>query len=296
MSIDRIYINTHRYDLAFTRICIASIRYWYPSIPISLIVDYSNGSFHIGDMAQKWGVEVLDTQKRKYGWGFGKFEPLFLKGNERFLVLDADTVLTGKILEKLETSKADFVVDAEIQNNSEFEKLYYKIAEVEQLFADFKYPGYSFNTGQWVGRTGIISEKDFDQLIEWGVSPRLKHPTIFKQADQGLFNFILQRKQQRREICVDRMEMMLWPGEALKYPVSVREIRSRNSVNPFIIRWAGIKFNRSSAFPNLEIALFYEDYFFSKYSSLTRLIEKQRPEWYKLEKKLKSRFRRWFKK
>ena len=39
MTIDAVYIACYKYDLRFTRILVASIRHWYPEIPIYLIKD-----------------------------------------------------------------------------------------------------------------------------------------------------------------------------------------------------------------------------------------------------------------
>ena len=45
MKIERIYITGCRTDLHLTRCCVASIRRWYPSIPISLVKDELRGRF-----------------------------------------------------------------------------------------------------------------------------------------------------------------------------------------------------------------------------------------------------------
>jgi hypothetical protein len=45
MGIEQVYIAGCRGDLRLTRCCVASVRRWYPDIPISLIVDESQGPY-----------------------------------------------------------------------------------------------------------------------------------------------------------------------------------------------------------------------------------------------------------
>lgn len=246
----------------------------------------------MGDLDKKWGIEILETSKRKYGWGFGKFEPLFISNPDYFLVLDADTALAGPILHKFEYSTADFVVDKEEQPLSEFEKLYYNISGVERLFPGFKYPGYSFNTGQWVGRSGAIIWSDLEDLIVWKDRPQLKHPLIFKQADQGLLNFLVQKKEMEGKIKVDRIPLMIWPASGGENQVDLEAISSRQHNHSFIIHWAGIKFSRSNSFPLSDIACFYENFYYSKYPRPEKWKDRLLELWYRIEKKIKNRLKK----
>src|SRR6266852_5165282 len=93
--IDRVYIAASARDARYTRICVASVRYFYPDIPIRLLV---GGHLQRGlarELQQYWNVGTADLPRGEYGWGFVKLEALFAPPGERFLVLDSDTVLTG---------------------------------------------------------------------------------------------------------------------------------------------------------------------------------------------------------
>ena len=61
-KISRIFIASYKGDVRLTRICVASIRHWYPEIPITLIKDYSWGRFPTGDICRRWKVDVLDIR------------------------------------------------------------------------------------------------------------------------------------------------------------------------------------------------------------------------------------------
>ena len=292
MTIDKIYINTHRYDLALTSTCVASIRYWYPDVPIFLIVDYSNGRFPSRKMLARWNLQVLDTGKQHYGWGFGKFEPLLLTGQEYFLVLDADTVMTGPVLDNVKDLKADFVVDREVQPIDKFKLLYYDPVEAEVLFPGFEYPGYSFNTGQWIARGSVLSKVDFSDFITWQPAPILKHPAYFKQADQGILNLLVHLKEKKNEISVEKIQLMIWPDSGGADFIDLGAIRRKEKAYPYIIHWAGIKFSQLTDFPRADILRFYESYFYSKYNSLEILINKVYRFYLTIEKKLVLKYRK----
>ena len=94
--IDCVYIAASAQDARYTRICVASVRYFYPEIPIRLLVggvfsgDWPTSYRSIGTSGRLIFPSTVD-----YGWGFVKLEVLFGPPGEKFLVLDSDTVLTG---------------------------------------------------------------------------------------------------------------------------------------------------------------------------------------------------------
>ncbi|MEP7324270.1 MAG: hypothetical protein ABI761_20230 [Saprospiraceae bacterium] len=257
MQIDRIYINTHRYD-QYLPSCISSIRYWYPDFPVFLIFDYSNGSPDTLKMLQKWNIQLADFPPKNYGWGLGKFEPLLQKKKEKFLVLDGDTVITGPILDKLNLIDADFIVDKEVQSLDDVVRLYYDPAKLKEWNREFNYPGYTFNTGQWVGTSGLIDPSVLDELVVWNEKPVLKYPDIFKQADQGILNYILQMLQADNKISLSRIEMMLWPGHGNENERVNHNIKIKGGDTSYVIHWAGIKYHDIPKFPYSEVHAFYK--------------------------------------
>src|SRR5687767_6536333 len=108
MKVDKVFINTYKYDFHFAKICIASIRYWYADIPIFLIKDEEQGTFDTSYTERMWNVKVLDIPRKRFGWGYGKLETLFLDGKETFFVIDADAVLTGPVIDVARKMDADF--------------------------------------------------------------------------------------------------------------------------------------------------------------------------------------------
>ncbi|MBK6815322.1 MAG: hypothetical protein IPG82_07615 [Saprospiraceae bacterium] len=167
------------------------------------------------------------TEIKCFGWGFGKLEPLFLKEDHQFLVLDSDTVMTGYILDSVKDVEADFTVDEELQEISEVKRLYYDTTQVQQIFAGFIYPGYTFNSGQWFGSSNKISKQDIAELVEWKSMPTLKCPQYFMPGDQGIFNLVLHFKERESLVKVHRTEMMIWPNDHAADIVDIESIKSK---------------------------------------------------------------------
>ena len=147
-KIDRVYIATHRSDLRLTRICVASVRRWYPDIPILLLKDEANGGFRTREIETAWNVQLWPTGSRSFGWGFIKLEPLFDSERIRYLVLDSDVVFVGRVIDALERFDEDFVVQEEQQPPHDVPNLYFDADKIRAaLDPQFAGPAFTFNTG-----------------------------------------------------------------------------------------------------------------------------------------------------
>ena len=113
MKIDCIYIVCYRGDVHFARPLVASIRQWYPKIPVVLVKDLLAGRFSTREIEETYRVSVLDTKRKRFGWCWAKLEPLFLPQRQRCLILDADIVFAGPVFNALEAYDDDFVVSLE---------------------------------------------------------------------------------------------------------------------------------------------------------------------------------------
>lgn len=251
----------------------ASIRYWYPDIPIYFIKDSGPGKFNTDQACKIWNIGVLDHVRKHLGWGFGKLEPLFIPGQHSFLVMDADTVITGRLFDAVKSLDVQFIVDREELNPGRFNEIYYSLDKISELVPDFKFPGYSFNAGQWLGTSGLISREDFEPYLHWSHPPVTKYPDTFFNGDQGLFNFIIQQKEQNQKIRVQRKEIMIWPSEGKADFIDLEKIRNKTSEQPYIIHWAGMKARTLSGLPRTDILRFYRDYYYSKMPVVTQLMD-----------------------
>ncbi len=261
-AVDCIYIAASAHDARYTRICVASIRYFYPEAVIKLL---PGGRLEPGlrqELARHWAVGVADIAPGDYGWGFVKLEPLFGPAGERFLVVDSDTVFTGPVLDALATSAADFLVDDEQQSEADTRRLYYDWRKVAAIDPLARPPQFVFNSGQWFGTAGVLMRDDFAPWVDWTMPRRLKHPDCFMPGEQGILNFVLNRKVDNDGLRLVRRKIMRWPGhgmEGLDAP-TVTERRG-----PFVIvHWAGMKKPRLGEMAGADLLGFFERQYYAK--------------------------------
>jgi len=274
MVVEKVFINTYKYDFQFARICIASVRYWYPEADIFLIKDIGAGNFSTRLVEQKWNVKIFETARKKFGWGYGKLEPLFMGGNESFLILDADTVITGPVIDKVKDLQVQFVVDDEVQPAERFNEIYYHLDRIHEIDKNFTYPGYSFNSGQWFGTAGILSRQDFEKTLEWSDPPKTRFPAIIFNNDQTQLNFVVHKKEQMGKLSVKRIKLMVWPASGSADFMDLEKIRQKAKDFPFVIHWAGMRFKKITDLPRPDILLFYKRYYYSKMNKVQPLIDK----------------------
>lgn len=260
-GIDCIYVAASARDGRFTRICIASIRQFYPRARLQILAGGPLQPGLASELRRYWDVDIADFPKGDYGWGFVKLEPLFGREGERFLMLDSDTVVTGPVLDLCSASEAPLIVDDEVQPDIEIRRIYYdweKLAQIEPALR----PAFVFNSGQWFGTGGVLSRTDFAPWIEWDMPRRVRRPDIFKNGDQGILNYVLNRKSAAGEIAVGRTRLMRWPGHSMK-GLDAHSVASGLS-DPLVVHWAGLKKQRLSAMPGADLLRHFESAYYAR--------------------------------
>jgi len=264
MKIDRIYIAGYKGDLHFTQCCVASIRHWYPHIPITLLKDESAGAYSTEQVERLWNVSSFNGEQKIFGQGMSKLEPLFLTNRERCLILDSDIVFVGKLLDVLENHDDDFIV-ADTQNPPEEVPIhYFNIDKLRELDPDFTFPNFTFNSGQIVATTGILKRADFEPVISFSQPPTRRYPDIFAPGEQGILNYILFKKLQEGKISFRRVPFMWWAGWLDEKTVKVERL-TKHSPYPFLVHWAGPKQNASfDTIRNGHLLRHFESYYRSR--------------------------------
>ena len=237
--IDCVYIAASKLDARFTRICVASVRYFHPEIPIRLLVGdrLQRGLAH--ELRRYGGIRIADIPKGNYGWGFVKLEPLFGAPGERFLILDSDTALTGPILDDWNDSDAPFLVDNEQYSEENVKLRYYDWRKVREVDPTAQPPLFVFNSGQWFGTAGVLTRDDFAPWVEWTMPRTLRHPEYFMPGDQGILNYVLNQKAATDGLRVERRQIMRWPGHSMGGLDA--ETVSKRAAAPRVVHWAGVK-------------------------------------------------------
>ena len=263
----QILIAASSRDLRLARICIASVRHFYPHAQVLILPGSPLPTEFLKEVAQFWDVGVYPVESGHYGWGFVKLEPLFAEPGNTFLILDADTVMTGPVIETLEerfaaSDKPDFIVDEEDQPEVEMRRLYYDWDLVSTVDPTTQRPAFVFNSGQWGGKSGVLTRADFDPWVEWTFPRRLKHPEIFMPGDQGILNYVLNQKAAREGTPVARLPLMRWPGHGMSgfEAASV----SAGSAPSRIVHWAGLKQIRFSSMSGGDLLLHFERAYYQR--------------------------------
>jgi hypothetical protein len=261
--IECVYIAASARDARYTRICVASVRYFYPEIPIRLL---AGGRLQRGladELLHYWNVVTADLRLTgEYGWGFVKLEPLFGPHNEQFLVLDSDTVLTGPVLELWNKCSAPFLVDNEDQAEADVRRLYYDWEKLQMIEPNALPPRFVFNSGQWFGTAGVLTRNDFAPWVNWTMPRSLRHPTCFMPGEQGILNYVLNQKSARGGLLVERQQLMRWAGHSIN-DVSVEAVSQRN-VAPRVVHWAGVKKARQQDMAGADLLGYFEQLYYER--------------------------------
>jgi hypothetical protein len=260
--VECIYIAASARDARYTRICVASVRYFYPEVSIKLLAGgpLERGLAH--ELRNFWDVGMADLPSGDYGWGFVKLEPLFGPRGKRFLVLDSDTVMAGAVLGLWKADDAPFLVDDESQTEGDTRRLYYDWRLVKEIDSKARPPDFVFNSGQWFGTAGMLTREDFSPWLEWTMPRRLRYPEIFKQGEQGLFNYMVNQKAAVAGLTVRRRKIMRWPAHGMD-GLSAASVADRTAPT-LIVHWAGMKKPRIGAMTGADLLMFFERQYFRR--------------------------------
>ena len=259
--LDCIYVTASSRDARYTRMCVASIRYFYPNAPVKLLMGGKLERGLANELARFWNVSIADVPLGEYGWGFVKLEPLFGPPGERFLVLDSDTVVTGPVLD-LWAGDAPFLVDEEFPSEIEIRRLYFDWLKLRAIDLGAQAPAFVFNSGQWFGTAGVVKREDFSPWLEWAMPRRLRRPEMFMPGEQGILNYVLNKKTAAGCIEVARRKIMCWPGHSMR-GITAESIENR-AAEPLIIHWAGMKKPRLSRMVGADVATFFERQYYRR--------------------------------
>ena len=261
--IDCVYIAASASDARYTRICVASVRYFYPEIPIRLLVGGALQRGLAAELRRYWNVRLADLPiYGDYGWGFVKLEALFGPPGERFLVLDSDTALAGPVLSLWNEDSAPFLVDDEKPSDDDKKSLYYDWEKVLQIDPSARPPAFVFNSGQWFGTAGVLTRNDFAPGLAWTMPRSTIPPGYFMNGEQGILNYVLNRKAALEGPGIQRKQIMRWPGHSME-GLNAESVAKRTAP-PLVIHWAGMKKTALRHMAGSDILLFFERFYYTR--------------------------------
>ena len=260
---DVIYIAGAAHDARYTRICVASVRRVYPTLPVKLLAGGPLEAGLASELARFWDVGLAELPAQDYGWGFVKLEPLFGPAGERFLMLDSDTVITGPVLAAWDEADGPFLVDDERQTEADARRLYYDWERLLSGAPQTRAPAFLFNSGQWFGTAGVLSRDDFEPVLAWGEPPRLRYPECFMGGDQGALNWVLNQRAAEGAFDVGRKTIMRWPKHSMA-GLSAAQVAA-GEAPALVVHWAGLKKPRLSAMPGADLLAWFEQLYYQRF-------------------------------
>lgn len=265
-----IVVCCNKKDFFFAKICIASIRYYYPGIPVELVKDIGNGSFNTAELEKYFNVQATDLGISKMGWSGAKFHYLYqnIKG-KKVLMLDADIVFTGPFLERLlpVIELNDYVVNMEEQNDPDaawVKDIYFDINAIRTAYPAYVYPGFFFNAGQLFLTVGSIEEAVLNQYFNRDVFPFWLNHQLFPLVDQSVYNYLLPALNAENKIKLGTEKFMLWGNSSEVLEISLNDVKEKK-LQSGSIHWAGcLRTPYVAKMVRGDILVFFESLYYCK--------------------------------
>lgn len=240
----------------------ASVRHFYPDIPVRLLVGGCLQRGLADELQRYWNVGTAEILVGEYGWGFVKLEALFGLAGEKFLVLDSDTVLTGRVLDLWNETRSPFLVDDEKQSEVDTNCLYYDWEKVRKIDPDARPPGFLFNSGQWFGTAGVLTRDDFAPWVEWTIPRTISPRGHFMNGEQGILNYVLNQKAAIDGLRVERRQIMRWPRHSMDGLDA--ETVAKGAAKPLVVHWAGMKRIRQRDMIGADLLAYFERLYYQR--------------------------------
>ena len=240
-----VVVFANRKDFFCTKLCVSSIRYYYPDVDIFLVKDYLNGRFNTDRLCKAFDVKVIELGKRYFGWSAAKI--FFLLSEKlprrRYLCLDSDIIFVGNLLDRLNAQAGDFVLHPEIYPQpfpDMVKKIFLDPEKVVSHYKEYKYPGFFFNAGQTVVTPGMLKRDIFLPAFNPERYPYYKDSETFPLVDQSILNIVISIKMTAGEVSVTTLPYMLWSVDFFKKPANqVMENFLDGAANPYLVHYAG---------------------------------------------------------
>lgn len=191
-------------DLRYALGCYASIDYFMPGVPVCFLYDGKDTPSRIRDLPN---TSVLDRstvrddflRASSFGPGITKMISFFESPFERFLFLDADTVLCGDLNRINDLDNFEFIIDKRsTYDDNAITSYFFDVGLMRQHFPEFDIDAHRdefFCTGAFMARRNALSLSRYRELLALSKSV----PGFFKYWEMGMLNFmIFEAKDQGR--------------------------------------------------------------------------------------------------
>jgi hypothetical protein len=236
--LDGVIILVYAGDVYLAKACCASIRQALGDLPITLLVD--GPEVNTAELERLPGVhrlvaqEAADPEAVRLCTGFWvKLLVFWLSPYERFLYLDADTLVWGDVRAYAEWDKYDFIAGCDfntprlVRTVEEAQRLVFDVAFIKQLDPALDWRGQELaNNGVFFARRGVFARAN---LLE------LRQLTGWRGYEQGVVNYLRWRALREGVPRATGRPMQVFPAETA-YSLADR-LLPRGCRHPAIIHW-----------------------------------------------------------
>jgi len=274
-----VVVFANRKDFFLTKICVSSIRYFYPTVEIFLVKDKLNGDFNSRRLEKAFNVKLLDLGKNYYGWSAAKIHFLLNQTlpKKRYLCLDSDIIFVGKVIDKLQRQTGDFVLHATRTDppfSRELIELYVDPEEVKVFYPDYEYPGYFFNAGQTLVTPGLLTEELLKFSFDPKIYPYYKNQETFRLVDQAVLNAVIPVLAKRENVSIDTLDYMEWSVSFFEKPERTTFQYFQNGTTEYLVHYAGdIRTTRLEKMKGADLLLSFRNNYQSRLSKFSRFLD-----------------------
>jgi len=210
-----VVIFANRRDFFLTKLCVASIRYYYPDQEIYLVKDLINGEFNSKIIEKKFNVKLIKLSKKYFGWGGAKLHFLIENNllNKKVLFLDSDIIFLGKVIDKLFRNNSKFIINPEyfsLPLDSLVMQYYVNPEKIKHIYPEYEFPGYFFNVGQMVLTPSYVEESLLTPCFDKNRFPYYTKVESFNTAEQSILNVVLPIVFKNHNIEPGLVDFMKW--------------------------------------------------------------------------------------
>lgn len=248
-------------DLWMAKGCCASVRHFMPDAPICLLYDGPGSG--AASLARTYAASVLcwenvgsDVLRQKsFGYGLTKMIAFWESPFERFLLIDADTVVLGDFRTVADFSSAEIMIDLPKQTctPSEIAHWFFDPEKLSILDSQFDWSDRKYVcTGVIRATSELFDLSDYLSLL----SIARNDPLLFKFGEMGLLNYLIFRGADRGEFRLQQAPIQLlansYTYDALAQRIDIPrfgrdEIGMRDG-SAVVLHYAGVRpytFNQS---------------------------------------------------
>jgi hypothetical protein len=276
-----VVVFANRKDFFLTKLCVASIRYYYPDVEIFLVKDYLNGNFHTSRLCKAFNVKLIPLGKRYFGWSAAKI--FFLLNDKlprrRYLCLDSDIIFIGKVLDKLNRENGDFVLHPEVYPqpfSDTVKEVFLDPEKVAPYYKEYAYPGFFFNAGQTVVKPGILKRDIFLPAFNPDVYPYYKNPNVFPLVDQSILNIVVSIMHKRKEITLSTIPYMLWSVDFFAEKDNQQFKKFADGSHEFLVHYAGdVRTPEIEKMKGFDLLRFFREFYMARLSKAGQFADRQ---------------------